>query len=467
MRRLLLVLLAVLATEHFSQAQNIQMTSWSQLLADGGRVSWSVNNKIAYEHQGSDGYFNVWTINPDGSGNTCLTCPTEPGVSVLPGLNMGNPIWSPDGNFIIFQAQMVPLGGALPDMVDFPGSGWQNDLWATDTLGTFWQLTNSSSYLSAGGTYSSGGTGCTNGTQAVTYSGGGATTNASGTITVSGNLPTGAIALVSGGFGYTSAPTTVQLASCTGTSTITGATQVATGGVIYPAFSWDGTKLAWGQRLSPNPTYEFGTWELAVGSFTETAGVPSISSISYYTPGTNQYYYEPHGFSTDNQTVFFMGNISAGMQLLSMNIYSFNLGTNALTNLTNTVVNWNEYPEPLPPVFGSQKLIYMSYGRPSITGNCVSDYWVMNYDGSDNYQLTFFNTPSNPNYIPGGVCMDDARWNASGNQLVAFSNNFAAVGHTGPPGAIWILNIADVAVVNAVSSGAFPGSGFYPGSGLQ
>jgi hypothetical protein len=469
MRPLLLGLLAVLATEHLLQAQNIQMASWSQLLADGGRVSWSVNNKIAYDHQGSDGYFNVYTILPNGSGSTCLTCSGAPGASALPGLNMGNPIWSPDGNFIIFEAQMVPLGGDLADIVDFPGSGWQNDLWATDTNGHFWQLTHTSDYLSAGGSYSSGGSGCTNGTQMVTFSGGGATTNATGTIGVSGGVPTGAITLTTGGAGYTSAPTTVQVATCTGTTTIAGATQNAISGVIYPAFSWNSGLLAWGQRTSllPSPpTSPYGTWELAVGTFTETGGVPAVSSINYYSPGANNYYYEPHGFSLDNSTVFFMGSLTPGMATYAMNIYSLNLNTGALANLTNSLVNWNEYPEPLPSSFGSNKLIYMLYGRPSTTGSCVADYWVMNYDGTDNYQLTFFNTPGNPNYM-GGVCMDDSRWNASGSQLVAFSNNFAANGHTGQPGPIWILNIGDVAAVNAVSSGAFPGSGFYPGSGLQ
>jgi hypothetical protein len=399
MRPLLLVLLAILATEHWLQAQNIQMTSWSQILANGGRVSWSVNNVIAYDHQGAPGttgYFNVYTMTTSGGSQTCLTCSGSPGASVLAGLNSGNPVWTPDGNFVIFQSQNGPsLGNYTLDFPGFPGEGAWCDLWATDTAGHFWQLTNQ---------------GSPNGTSA--------------------------------------------------------------GGVIYPTFSWDGTKLAWGQRLTiGTPPADPGEWELAVAAFSETGGVPSISTPAYYQPGAAPGYYEPRSFSLDNTTVFFMGDKeTAGMNTYARNIYSFNLGTQVLFNLTKTLVNWNEYPLALPASpFGANKIVYMLYPQAgSGNPNCISDYWVMNYDGTDNYQLTFFNTPGNPNYQSAqSVCMDDHSFSPNATQMVAFPNYFAANGHTGAPGPIWILNMADVAVVNSVSSGAFPGSGLYPGSGLQ
>jgi len=391
-----------LAPEHLLQAQYPQMTgSQNQILANGGRVSWSVNNVIAYDHQGAPGtlgYFNVYTMTPSGGSQTCLTCSGSPGASVLAGLNNGNPVWTPDGKFIIFQGQNGPsLGNYTLDFPGFPGEGAWCDLWATDTMGTFWQLTFQ---------------GSPNGT--------------------------------------------------------------STGGVIYPTFSWDGTKLAWGQRLTiGTPPADPGHWELAVATFSESGGVPSVSSINYYQPyqpGGAPGYYEPRSFSLDNITVFFMGDKETpGMATYARNIYSFNLGTQTLANLTNTLVNWNEYPLALPSVFGSNKLIYMLYPEAgSGNPNCISDYWVMNYDGTDNYQLTFFDTPGNPNYQSAQpVCMDDHSWNPSGNQLVAFPNYFAANGHTGQPGPIWILNIADVAVVNSVSSVAFPGVTLFPGTVMQ
>ncbi len=95
--------------------------------------------------------------------------------------------------------------------------------------------------VSTAGTVSSGGTGCTNGTQTLSYVGGGGGGTATGTVTVSGGVPTGAISLASGGAGYNSIPTTVQVATCTGTTTITGAAIAPVVGVSYGTISGTGT----------------------------------------------------------------------------------------------------------------------------------------------------------------------------------------------------------------------------------
>jgi uncharacterized protein (TIGR03437 family) len=376
------------AAEQPLPAQNIRVPSWGQLVPDGGRVAWSVNNVIAYDTQiiGRYGsYYNLYTINPDGSSNTCLTCPGAPGVSTsgLPGYNAGNPIWTPDGKFIVFQVEMVGTGDSLTDFWDYPGIGFQNDLWATDTHGNFWRLTK----------------------QATISCGGGS--------------------------------------NC--------------GAVICPTFSHDGTKLAWGQRtntLPAKPTSLLGTWELAVGTWSETGGIPSINTPTYYSPGTNNYYYEPHGFSRDNQTVFFMGNLTPGMEEYAFNIYSFNLQTSTLTNLTNTLTDWYEYPVSLP---SADKLVYMYYPRVSEGyPTCHSDLWLMNYDGSDKERLTFYNDIYSKDYVPQGVCLDTHQWNANGSQLAVFSNDFAANNHTGKPGPILMLDIQPATTSVNGASYVFP-----------
>jgi WD40-like Beta Propeller Repeat len=299
-------------------------------------------------------------MNPDGGNKTCLTCSPS---SELFNLHVGNPVWSPDGKFIVFQAQHPPSRGAAADAPDFPASGWNNDLWATDAHGKFWPLAN-----------------------------------------------------VGGG----------------------------SGGVICPTFSWDGKTLAWGQRLSTEPR-PFGSWELAVGSFTRSGdGTPALSNIRYYTPGSNHYYYEPHSFSLDNQTLFFMGNLQPGMGKLAMDIYSFNLSTLQLTDLTNGPGDdWSEYPETMP---SGKQLVYMSTkgNQPSSPGHAYCDLWSMNYDGSNKQRLTFFNDPSSPQYIPSGVCLDVHRWNADASQLVVYDNQVAANRFTRnrATGDIWIFNVS-------------------------
>jgi hypothetical protein len=471
---------------------------------NGGAVSWSVNNVISYAQLNlATGYWNVWTINPDGTGATCITCPTSPGASSLP--NSGNwssgaPVWSADGNYIIFQAQEISLGnttgsgvscngkppGTAPknDGPAFPGEGSWNDLYAVNVgTGTFTRLTNQSSYgqyVACGGVYVSGGTGCPGTSATVTFNGSnGQTTNAAGTIAISGGVPTGAITLNAGGSFYTSVPTVVQVTGCTGTTTITGAKLAWMGGVIYPTLSWDGTKLAWGQRLINNPpgtqaAANTSVWELCTASFSEpTIGTPACERL-----GTGAFpYVEPRSWSADNSTVFFMGSLSGETGSVK-NVYSYNPSTGVLFNLTNSSTDWNEYPVALPPSWGSNKIIWMLYPFVgAVNPQCVADWWVMNYDGTDKYQLTFFNTPGNPNFInkspnpntmPGGSCMDTHSWNPAGTQLVMYNNTFAANGQSGNQGPDLIFNVANNAGAPlAVTSVAYPGAALMSGVTMQ
>ena len=41
---------------------------------DGGHLAWcKKTNQIAFDRLGKDGYFDLWLMNPDGSGQKCLT----------------------------------------------------------------------------------------------------------------------------------------------------------------------------------------------------------------------------------------------------------------------------------------------------------------------------------------------------------------------------------------------------------
>jgi hypothetical protein len=362
------------------------MVSQSALLLNAGRSAYSSTaNKIAYDQLAltgaQAGYFQLWIMSPNGTNQVCLTCSGASGASSLPGLNCGNPHWSPSGAYIAFQCQaLASLGSATADFVNFPGSGWNNDVWATDTNGHFYQLTNQGTYP--------------------------------------GN-----------------------------------------GGVIYPTFSQDGTKLAWGQRLSTTcatPGSFFGGWELAVASWSETGGMPSIGTPVIYKPtgpsGT-ACYYEPHGFDNTGANLFFMGNVSSGMQALAMDIYSFNLSSQVLTDLTNTPDQWNEFPTTIP---GGTRIVYMSTTGTQWTGASTSpssfqcDLWSMNYDGSNPIRFTFFNQIGSPVYNSAGICLCDPSWNQSASDFVIF-DNINAVYHGGAsrPGGLntgqtWILNNAIV-----------------------
>jgi hypothetical protein len=219
--------------------------------------------------------------------------------------------------------------------------------------------------------------------------------------------------------------------------------------VIYPTISQNNAVIAFGQRLSPGPV-KYGSWELAIASFSEPAGVPTIGTPTYYTPteaGGNAHYYEPHTFASTTTSptsggVYFMGNEQASPATdTAMNIYGFNLGTQVLTNLTGTVYSWYEFPTEMP---AGGALIYMKVPIANDYANgilgCRADFWSMNNDGTNKQQITFFNTPGSPNYVPTGVCTADPRYDPTGKLIIMFSNNLAVTGSP-PSGPDWILSM--------------------------
>ena len=92
---------------------------------NGGHLAWSKKrNKIAFDRLGKDKYFDLWMMNPDGSGQKSITV-NHPG---LPNKHIGQPAWHPSGKLIVIQAQK----GHVPRYADTkcaPGAGVLNDLW--------------------------------------------------------------------------------------------------------------------------------------------------------------------------------------------------------------------------------------------------------------------------------------------------------------------------------------------------
>ncbi len=107
-----------------------------------GRVDWREDGAmLAVDKAGDDGYSDVYTIAPDGSGLSCLTCDNE-GV---PQANIGNPSWHPSGNFLAIQVEDPTLpapNNALAKYLTSPGVGLNNNIWIMRADGSaFWQVT--------------------------------------------------------------------------------------------------------------------------------------------------------------------------------------------------------------------------------------------------------------------------------------------------------------------------------------
>jgi hypothetical protein len=110
-----------------------------KILPGGGRVDWlkNGNNFIAFDREGTDGFFDVYKMKPDTSALQCLTC----GHPSLPTKHIGQPAWHPSGNWIVFQAEKQTHPGFSTFAT--PGRGVHNDLWLmSPDASTVCQLTN-------------------------------------------------------------------------------------------------------------------------------------------------------------------------------------------------------------------------------------------------------------------------------------------------------------------------------------
>ena len=98
--------------------------------AKGGRLGLSPDGKIvAYDKRGKDGYFDIWTMNIDGSNKECLTC-NNPS---LPKRNVGQPAWHPTGKYLIAQVEKQEhFEGLASGLSANPGAGYYNDIWVIE-----------------------------------------------------------------------------------------------------------------------------------------------------------------------------------------------------------------------------------------------------------------------------------------------------------------------------------------------
>ena len=99
---------------------------------DGGHLAWSKQtNRIAFDRLGKDGYFDLWLMNPDGSGQKCLTANHR----LLPNKHIGQPAWHPGGKLLVIQAQKAHVP-RYADTRCTPGAGALNDLWVITADGS-------------------------------------------------------------------------------------------------------------------------------------------------------------------------------------------------------------------------------------------------------------------------------------------------------------------------------------------
>jgi len=191
-----------------------------------------------------------------------------------------------------------------------------------------------------------------------------------------------------------------------------------TTGVLHPHFSHDGSKLFWVERLGPGGLW--GEWALKVADFKIENGVPKLENVKMFQPREQKLFYESHGFTKDDDKIIFSGNLELNQHETGLDIYMMDLETKKLTRLTDTYDEWDEHAQISPD---GNKIVWMSNKGydfdPNKPEDVVSDYWIMNVDGSNKRQLTYFNKPGYPEYTGERITAADSSWSPDGSKLAA------------------------------------------------
>lgn len=139
-----LALLAFICSAQSDPDVDYRLVSTQLLVSNGGRVAWGPNNLIAFDALIDNGYYDIWTMNPDGSNQICLTC----GKPNAPIYNKGNPDWHPSGNYLVMQAQRMDTTYLNPQTnVARPGAGADNVIYIMDAQGNnYWEVPDSATY---------------------------------------------------------------------------------------------------------------------------------------------------------------------------------------------------------------------------------------------------------------------------------------------------------------------------------
>jgi Tol biopolymer transport system component len=94
----------------------------------GARLDW-IDDRIAFDMLGADGFFDVYSMRADGRDVRCLTCdhPDLPGRR-----HIGQPAWHPSGRYLVVQAEKAQHAKVRDPHRLTPGAGRLNDLWVLD-----------------------------------------------------------------------------------------------------------------------------------------------------------------------------------------------------------------------------------------------------------------------------------------------------------------------------------------------
>lgn len=190
---------------------------------------------------------------------------------------------------------------------------------------------------------------------------------------------------------------------------------------LHPHFSPDGRTVFWAARVQQGARK---VWALRLAELVvDVRGARLVNERTLRPRGGRETFYESHGFSPDGNQVIFSASIGRAHPF-DLDIWTLDLRTGALKNLTDSPGEWDEHAQISPD---GRTVVWMTnrgYPVPvrefSLFGRSLrTDYWLMDAQGGRQRRLTYFNEPGYAEFTGGRTIAADNAWNRTGDALVA------------------------------------------------
>ncbi len=183
------------------------------------------------------------------------------------------------------------------------------------------------------------------------------------------------------------------------------------GAVVDPHFSYEGSRLAWSERLESRRG-RWGAWALRVADFQIKRGLPRLGKVATYEPPVAAGFVVAHGF-TANDRGLFVSAPDAGRD-----IHRFDLAGGTLERLTASREFRDDVAHLAPR---GDRIVWVSdrgIERPADPRLPYrGDLWFLSEREGLQERLTFFNDPESDHAL-GEALIDDLAWSPEGDRLL-------------------------------------------------